>query len=300
MASFCPNCGFPQGSASAFCSKCGARQAVAPQQPAATPAAPSSGGGTILKIVLVVFVVVGLLGVAAIGGLWYVGHRVKQAVMQKAAENGVDLSTLTPPASRSNGATPKIKRMCGYLSKEEASRLVGEPIEIAEVKDSMCLYMGPPGLAASLAQQQAGAALGKAQAPGAKPSGMDVISAVDQMASTMGAQGGIAGSSGEYPLLMVGVDPDGRAQMTALAAANGIFGGILHAAEADQSKPGQPACTTDCFGVNIPGLGDRAIRLPKLGLNVLQGELLVRVIPGPIPDANRKTTAIARTVLGRL
>jgi uncharacterized membrane protein YvbJ len=28
MASFCPNCGFPQGSASSFCSKCGARQAA--------------------------------------------------------------------------------------------------------------------------------------------------------------------------------------------------------------------------------------------------------------------------------
>ncbi len=300
MASFCPNCGFPQGSASAFCSKCGARQAAASQPPAATPAAPSSGGGTVLKIVLAVVVVVGLLGIAAIGGLWYVGHRVKQVVMQKAAENGVDLSTITPPAAHSNGATPRIKPMCSYLSKEEASRLIGEPIQIAEVKDSMCLYLGPAGLAASLAQQQAGAALAKAQAPGTKPRGMDVISAVDQMANTMGAQGGVAGSNGEYPLLMIGVDPDGRAQMTALSAANGIFGGILHAAEADQPKPGQPACTTDCFGVNISGLGDRAMRLPNLGLNVLQGELLVRVIPGPIPDADSKTTAIARTLLSRL
>jgi len=300
MASFCSNCGFPQGSASAFCSKCGVRQAAAQQQPAATAPAPSSGGGTVLKIVLAVVVVVGMLGIAAIGGLWYVGHRVKQVLMEKAAENGVDLSTITPPAAHSNGATPKIKPMCNYLSKEEASRLIGEPIEIAEVKDSMCLYLGPPGLAANLAQQQAGAELAKTQAPGAKPRGMDVISAVDQMANTMGAQGGVAGSNGEYPLLMVVVGSDGRAQMTALAAANGLFGGMLHSIDADQSKPGQPACTTDCFGVNIPGLGDRAIRLPKLGLNVLQGELLVRVIPGPIPDADSKTTAIARTILGRL
>ncbi len=300
MASFCSNCGFPQDSASSFCSKCGARQAAAPQQAAATPAAPSSSGGTVLKIVLTVFVVVGMLGVAAIGGLWYVGHRVKQAVMQKAAENGVDLSTVTPSASHSNGAAPKIKPMCSYLSKEEASRLIGEPIEIAEVKDSMCLYLGPPGLAASLAQQQAGAELAKTQAPGAKPRPMDVISAVDQMANTMGVQGAVAGSNGEYPLLMLGVDPDGRVQMNALAAANGFFGVILHGAESDQPKSGQPNCTTDCFGVNIPGLGDRAMRLPKLGLNVLKGELLVRVIPGPIPDADQKTTAIARTVLGRL
>ena len=71
--------------------------------------------------------------------------------------------------------------------------------------------------------------------------------------------------------------------MTALAAANGIFGGIFRAAEGQNAAPGDKRCTPTCFGANVPGLGDRALRLPKLGLNVLQGEILVRVIPGPLP-----------------
>ena len=54
------------------------------------------------------------------------------------------------------------------------------------------------------------------------------------------------------------------------------------------------------FGGNVPNLGDKAVRLPKLGLNVLQGEILIRIIPGAFPDANAKIVDVARTVLPRL
>jgi len=54
------------------------------------------------------------------------------------------------------------------------------------------------------------------------------------------------------------------------------------------------------FQETIPGLGDRAVRLPKLGLNVLQGETLVRVVAGPVPHAKEKTIEIARVVLKKL
>jgi len=54
------------------------------------------------------------------------------------------------------------------------------------------------------------------------------------------------------------------------------------------------------FQETIPGLGDRAVRLPKMGLNVLPGETLVRVIVGPVPDAKAKTIEIAREVLKKL
>ena len=50
----------------------------------------------------------------------------------------------------------------------------------------------------------------------------------------------------------------------------------------------------------VPGLGDRALRLPKLGLNVLKGEVLIRIIPGPVPDAETKSVNVARAVLAKL
>ena len=94
----------------------------------------------------------------------------------------------------------------------------------------------------------------------------------------------------EVPLLMLIVDPDGQAQMTAITASSALFGGLFKAAGAK--------------GVNmtaeVPGLGDRALRLPKLGLNVLKGEVLIRIIPGPVPDAETKSVNVARAVLAKL
>jgi hypothetical protein len=264
------------------------------------PLAPGASSGSGLKILFVVLACLAVAGVAAIGGLYYIGHKVKEAVVQKAAENGVDLSSITSPVSRANAPKPRIRKMCEYLSKEEVSRLIGEPVERAEVKDSICMYLGPAGLAARLAQEQGATTFKSMQAPGAKVNGMDVANAADQILSTMGTQSGVAGSNGEYPLLMLGIDPDGKAQMTALTVTNGLFGGMLHSIQAQDAKPGDKDCGTNCFGQNIPGLGDRALRLPKLELNILQGEILIRIIPGPLPDSDAKTIDIARAVLARI
>jgi hypothetical protein len=89
---------------------------------------------------------------------------------------------------------------------------------------------------------------------------------------------------------MLMVAADGKAQMTAVTATKAIFGSIGRSAD----SPGIG------FGADIPGLGDKAVRVPKLGLNVLQGETLIRVIPGPLPDADAKTIAVARAVLPKL
>ncbi|MGH9646498.1 MAG: hypothetical protein ACRD4E_06745, partial [Bryobacteraceae bacterium] len=106
-----------------------------------------------------------------------------------------------------------------------------------------------------------------------------------------GQTGGAAGSNGDVPLLIFVVDgEDGKVQMTALTATKAIFGGIGKAAS--DWKEG--------FGADIPGLGDRAVRLANLGLNILQGNTLIRLVPGPVPDANAKAITIARTILPKL
>ena len=47
----------------------------------------------------------------------------------------------------------------------------------------------------------------------------------------------------------------------------------------------------------ISGLGDRAVRFANLGLNVMKGGTIIRIVAGPIPDPNAKTIAIARAIL---
>lgn len=277
MASFCSNCGFPLGAGIAFCSKCGTRHAVAAAaQPSAAPAAaPKSSSG--LKILLFVLGFCVLFGVAAVGAVFYIGHRVKQAVVEKAASYGVDLpsiaqTTAAPSASRH-------KKACDLLSKEEAASLLGEPIERATPDESACLYFGPPGLAARLAQANTSEMMKQAQA-GKELNGGDVADTVTKM---MGALSGQAGpNGGEAPLLQIAYDPDGRPQMTAIEANKALFGQI-------------PGATAE-----VPNLGDRAIRLGNLGLNVLKGDGFLRVLVGPVPGANDKAVAVARAIVPRM
>jgi hypothetical protein len=119
---------------------------------------------------------------------------------------------------------------------------------------------------------------------------MEVANAVDQVIGSLAAQNGQVGSKGEMPMLMLALDADGKPQMTAITATSAIFNPIFKEAGGKNAK----------FNSDVPGLGDRAVRVPKLGLNVLQGEILIRVIPGPIPDADTKTIDVARAVMAKL
>jgi hypothetical protein len=215
---------------------------------------------------------------------------VKKAVVEEAAKNGVDLSALSSSSEHVSGSKHLLPKPCDLLAKEEVSQLIGEPVERAEPRDEMCVYYGPPGLAAKLAQTQASGTFHRAGSPGAQVNATEVTNSMDQLVNSLAAQAGQTGSDGELPLLMLGIDANGRAQMTAVRATKAIFGGIGKGADAKGLS----------FGADIPGLGDNAVRVPKLGLNVLQGEILIRIIPGPFPDADAKTIAVAKAVLPKI
>jgi hypothetical protein len=294
MASFCGTCGSPLGVNSAFCPQCGSPAGNRPNPVAAqpiqqTPQPKTTGGGSALKIIVIVFCCLAVVGATAVGGMIYLAHRMKQAVVQRAADNGVDLSSINDAVSHSDGPKRRLPKICEILSKEEVSQLIGEPIERAEVQDASCMYFGPAGLSAKLAQDQASGTFKRAQVPGAKVDSNEVATSVDQLVNSIGAQSGQTGSGGELPLLILSIDADGKPQMAAISASKAIFSGI-----------GKAADGTGGFGADIPGLGDKAVRVPKLGLNVLDGETFVRIIPGPFPDSDTKTIAVARAVLHKL
>lgn len=241
-----------------------------------------------MKIVVIVVVCLAAAGVAAVAAGYYAVHKVKDAVVAKAQSYGVDLNSIPSPVPSSTSSHSKVYKPCEILPKSDASSLLGEPIERAELMDAACVYYGPPGLAVKLGQQDTSEMMAKAKA-GATQNVGDMADTVTKMLGAVAAQSGQNGApAGEAPLLTFLVDPNGRPQMTALAVSKGIFGGI-----AADSKGGG-------LGADIPNLGDRAIRLGPLGLNVLKGDTVIRIVVGPVPDANDKSVAIARTVLARI
>ena len=294
MASFCGNCGSPLRPENTFCVQCGSPvgqrpNPVAPSsfQPNAARVASAKKSSAALKILLVLLCCLAVGGAAVVGGLFYVAHRVKKAVVEEAAKNGVDLSSLSS-SSRDVSVTKHLPKPCDLLAKEEASKLIGEPVDRTEFQEEACLYYGPPGLAAKLARDQASGAVHRAGAPGAQVNPTEVTNSMDQLVNSLAAQAGQTGSHGELPLLIFAIDPDGRTQMAAVRATKALFSGI-----------GKDAKGLS-FGADIPGLGDGAVRVPKLGLNVLQGGILIRIVPGPFPDADAKTIAIAKAVLPKI
>ena len=339
MSNFCGHCGAAQAGGGPFCIHCGARQAApagAPTQPARPPAAgppapayqsppppvaasnfsqqshpqppsnqqafppaplPPAKKGSGLKILAFVLVFLVLAGVATVGGLYYVVHRLKQAAVEKAASAGVDLNSISSPVSSGTASKMRTYKACDLLSKTDAAAMLGEPIERIEDRGATCLYYGPAGLSGKLAQKGTADLMNQIQQPGAKVNGNDVTDSLSKLMGGLAAQAGAAGggaapgTSGDVPLLTFVVDgEDGKPQMTALTATKAIFGGIGKTASGG----------TQGFGADIPGLGDRAVRLANLGLNVLQGNTLIRLVPGPVPDANAKTIAIARAILPKL
>lgn len=288
MANFCPNCRFPLAASASFCPQCG-RPLAAAQAPVPLPPAAAKGGGSAVKIVLIVVVCFAAIGVAAIAAGYYAVHKVKDAVVAKAQSYGVDLNSIPSPVPSSTSSRSKVYKPCEILPKGDAANLLGEPIERTEIMEGACLYYGPPGLAVKLGAQDTSDMMAKAKA-GVVMNNGDMADTVTKMLGAVAAQSGQNGAApgGEVPLLTFLVDADGRPQMTALAATKGIFGGI----GADSKGGG--------LGADIPNLGDRAIRLGPLGLNVLKGDTVIRIVVGPVPDANDKSVAIARAVLPRI
>ncbi len=306
MAGFCSNCGAGLGNSNLFCAQCGARQAVqepqAPQQPPQQPPQqsfqqpyqqppayyppqgqplPPASGGSGMKILLIALLVCAFLGMLAIGGIYYAVHRVKRAVIAKADAYGVDLRSLDSSSNRRHPGGERPYRACQLLPKDVASKLIDQPIDHTEDQGETCLYYGPAGLSAKLAKEVSSSTFKKAQEPGAVVNGGDIATTATDLARSMG-MGESTGNSTDAPLITLLVSHDGKAQMTAITATKAIFGQV----------PG--------VGSEISNLGDRAVRLGNLGLNVLQGETIIRIIPGPLPGANERCVAIARAILPRV
>jgi len=135
MANFCRNCGAPLGVNFAFCPQCRTPAAAAPP---AAPIAPVAQSGSGMKILLVILCVLAVGGVAVVGGLFYVAHRVKQAVVAKASEYGVDLPSRRTGSSAASTELSDIRAICS-LKKRRRVCLANRLTERRREAGAVCI-----------------------------------------------------------------------------------------------------------------------------------------------------------------
>ena len=309
MASFCQNCGSQLGAA-AFCGHCGARAAqqpaappvasTQPNIPAVTPAAKSSSAATLLKVGIILVAVVLVFGAVAIGGMYYVGHRlvrnVERATGQEPGTLVDSLRSAAASAAKSEHSPQRKRDGCLLLSKEEAAVILGVTIEkidgASTQRDSgeHCEYFVKPETAEeSAAKLKRGMEDIQARKTDAKLDGSVNMNAemrkagIENLIKGIGRAG--ASTSPDAPYFSFTIDrEDGAIQFGAVKAAN-----ILAGAEAMKATE------------SLHGLGDKAVLGPlDAQLCVLTGTTSILLDLSQVPDGREKGIAMARAILARL
>jgi hypothetical protein len=152
---------------------------------------------------------VALLGLVAVGGVWYVGHRISKAVHARLRPDGD--AALGRVATSLRTASRESRREddfgCRLISAVDASAIAGTRVTRTESQSDGCTYFGIPDPSlnpeADSVQELAGGA-------NADPK---VASAIRQMTGAMRAQvesqdpGTRAGPGGERPLFAIHATP---------------------------------------------------------------------------------------------
>ena len=305
IAGFCTKCGSPHESGQAFCMKCGAsvgtgspagpaaQQAqAAPQAPVTRPSAPAAtppaaaapvsaapamaapaakkGGGTLIKVLLGLAVVFVLFVGAAIAGIWYVGHRVKQ----KMASLGLNQDNTSQTQTSTVGMN-----LCSWLSNAEVSQAVKAEIVRAEPPeggDPGCTYSakGDPGdFTAKHATLLMGENADKNAQAQMENKGKSFFRSEEQ-------QGGANPSehAGEAPVFQFTMDTSGNAMAT-MKLTEKMMGALGPAG-----------------GQMVPGVGDEAFQTGGVILMVRKGNKLVKIMYMMCPCTTDDVLPLAKKI----
>lgn len=270
----CARCGAPIDGAAAFCGHCGAPLRAQPvqQSPVHAPASKSSPW---LKVLLIVFGVFALCAALLVGGVAYVGYRIKTKVEQTAKRNGVDLGEFTRTGKPARRTDP-----CKLLTAQEASQILGVPIGRTERQESggnsTCHYFGT-----GPDRQEAGDRISRnleaLKGNGPRTDRAEELHALENITKSM-----IGAATGQA-YLAVSVDWEGG--RAAVAATK------LMAATAGPEMAPQP----------VQGIGDSAAFGPLNSmLYFSKGATSVQIDLRMVPDGREKGLRMARIIDSRL
>jgi hypothetical protein len=227
---------------------------VAAAPAVAAPVVKKGGGGTLVKVLLVLAVFFVLLVGVGIAGVWYVGHRVKQKIASLGLND-------TSSSDRSSAAGSARANLCSVLSNAEVTQATSAEVVRAEPPtdgNPGCVY-SVKGDAADFAAKHASRMMGSM--------GADKNSQAmgEQFGKTMfhaqEAQNGSPSSDhpGEVPVLSFSVDTSGaKAQYELNKKGLGMLG---------------PMGSAD-----LPGVGDEAFSSSGGMIFVRKGDKLIRMM----------------------
>jgi len=277
---FCGKCGAPMQEGFQFCGACGAgtQQASPAQQPAfqavaqpvapqAVPAAPATpaASSSWLKVMLVTFVIVFVCGVAAVGGVIYVAHKVSQKAHAYSRELlGESSSTATAEAGSSAISTTgdhgsgAVSDPCRLLSKQDVSNAIGIAIVQTSPADGGCSYLAK-GTAADMTAKHT-AAMMAAKGADKRTQGL-----VEQFAGAIGnsapqsAGDDTQTSDGNVVVFTFGIDTNAAHEQMNLNAK--VLGGLGSVAQQ-----------------RLEGIGDEAFAEADSMMIVRKGDKLIRIM----------------------
>lgn len=289
MAGFCGSCGAPLSEQSGFCGGCGARSG---QQPAAAPVVKSpGGGGSALKVVLIVVGVLFVFGAISLGGMYYMAHRYVTMAEDLTGIKASDVAqSIREAASHSSQNARTEKRDgCSLLTKDEASVILGiEVIKTDGKPDGQqsgehCSFFVNPGSV----ETNTGRVQKSIDAIHGEPASNSdsVPSGVFDTAKNMARAAVEAERNGEAPYFGFAVEREsGKIVCSALGVANRLSGVDLG------GKPAEPL-----------GVGDQAtMGIGESQMCVSKGDVAVTFDFTQVTGARNKGIALAKTILPRL
>ena len=307
---FCESCGAQV--TGAFCTKCGARarQPPPPSAPPSTytpplaspqyaapsqnvlPLPPAAKSGSRSKILFVVLGILCLMGVLAIGGVWFAVHKVKQAATNRGIDLGIFSETRHGPARRLDA--------CELLTKEDLSQILNLTIDRAEgdgpSTHSSCRYYS--SAAPQRASDEAAAAMKKLQEETKNGSSKADQSAVindfgNMVRGIAGAAGPTVGETNGL-LLTVGIESENaKAAMAGFKLGMGLTGALVMKGADPEGKA--------MMREEIKGVGDEALSGPLLSLFMFRkGDVSVQLDARLLPGGRDAQMAIAKRILSKL
>jgi hypothetical protein len=306
---FCESCGAQV--TGAFCTKCGAR-ASQPSAPSAPPSAyspppaspqdapppqyaqplPGAKSGAGLKILFVVLVILGLMGVLAIGGVWFAWHKVKQA----AVNHGIDLNRF----SETHRGPARQFDACELLTKEDLSQILNLTVERSEgdglSTHSTCHYFSSG--AQQRALEEAAAAKRKLEeetkAGNPKANQSVIVNDVGNMVRGITGAAGPAVGETNGQMLTIEVDSENaKAAMAGFKLGVGLTGAVVMKGADPEGKA--------MMREEVKGVGDEAISGPLLSLFMFRkGDVSVQLDARLLPGGRDAQIAIAKRIISKL
>jgi len=305
MSTFCGRCGAPLNQGMGFCGTCGAsaQQSASPSpqpglqpvprpvpsQPAPIVTAGSKASSSWVKVAIVAVVIIFVGGALALGGVYYVAHKVSQKAhallgetspitSSDAAKQSADAASPSTSASAKGSAVSG--DACRLLSKEDVSQAIGVSIVETQPTDGGCSYLAK-GTSVDMTAKHTAAMLG-AKGADKKTQGM-----IQQFAGLVGnsmpknATDDTQTADGNVIVLTFGIDAnEAEEQMRLNAKVLGINGmGSVDA---------------------IDGIGDEAFSKSDSMMFVRKGDKLIRIMYSSCPCSTDAIKPLAKEIVANL